>query len=174
MKKLGPLLLIFLITYGAAKAAVAIFGEGATAAYVGGIVITIAFLYIESISSPKSTTESGAASKTKIIPQAPPVSDLAHTTGVKLKLVEATKTALDKPLSPASPVASQAYIKPTTAFEREIAYPPVLTFRERMDRERKHAHIKAALVKAAGMFVLLMLGIALSYTLYSIFYSIFR
>ena len=75
MKKLGPFLLIFLITYGAAKAAVAIFGEGATAAYVGGIVITIAFLYIESISSPKSTRESGAVSETKIIPTAPPASE---------------------------------------------------------------------------------------------------
>jgi hypothetical protein len=46
MNKLGILLVIALITYGAATLAVDIFGEGAAAAYVGGAAIVVALLVI--------------------------------------------------------------------------------------------------------------------------------
>ena len=58
--------------------------------------------------------------------------------------------------------------------EREVVYRPFLTFREKMERERRNAHIKAALLKATGIFVLFMLAIALLYTLYTLFYSLFH
>jgi len=72
VKKLIPLLLIFLITVGAAKTAAALFGEGAIAAYVGGILFTIAFLYVVSIEQPRSNSEPSDAIGTKVAPPPPP------------------------------------------------------------------------------------------------------
>lgn len=46
MKSIMGLLIVLLIGYGAANAAVGIFGEGGTAATIGGLVATVAILYL--------------------------------------------------------------------------------------------------------------------------------
>lgn len=46
LKNLAGIITIIVIVFGGATLAVSVFGEGATAAYVGGALITVALIWV--------------------------------------------------------------------------------------------------------------------------------
>jgi hypothetical protein len=75
--------------------------------------------------------------------------------------------------APPTKVTKQAEIS-VASREREVVYRPFLTFREKMERERRNAHIKTVLLKAAGILALFVLAVLFLYTLYKLLYSMFQ